>query len=65
MPELRGYVDHNGNRPFADWLNRLNAVAAEYSNTGSISAPDIGFTSGRMASALLSCWVAVPRKART
>jgi putative addiction module killer protein len=26
--ELRGYVDENGYKPFADWLERLDAPAA-------------------------------------
>ena len=28
MAELRGYIDDNGNRRFADWLEGLDASAA-------------------------------------
>lgn len=28
MVELRGYVDENGYKPFADWLERLDTSAA-------------------------------------
>lgn len=28
MIELRGYVNEQGNRPFADWLDGLDAIAA-------------------------------------
>jgi len=28
MIELRGYIDENGNKPFADWLEDLDAPAA-------------------------------------
>ena len=28
MVELRGYVDENGYKPFADWFERLDAPAA-------------------------------------
>ncbi len=28
MIELRGYIDESGKRPFADWFESLNGVAA-------------------------------------
>jgi putative addiction module killer protein len=28
MTELRGYIDEKGIKPFAKWLDRLDAVAA-------------------------------------